>query len=71
MKPDPPASALPAPTGNWYVSIPLADLDALVSAARRLPELEAELARCYTQLDAVRGIQIQLMDKYKELYKML
>ena len=62
-----PLQALP----SWYVSLPLADLQDLMASAQRIPELERELKRCYDQLEAVRGIQIQLMDKYQELYKLL
>lgn len=56
---------------DWYVSLPLRDLDALLAAARELPELKAQLARCNEQLDACRSIQIEVLDKYQELYKML
>lgn len=62
---------MPDAVPGWYVSVPMDDLNKLIEAARELPAIRQELARCYEQLDACRSIQIELMDKYQELYKML
>ena len=56
---------------SWYVSVPLSDLQELMEAARKVPELEHEVSRCVKQLDAFRATLTQMMDKYQELYKML
>ncbi|MBQ8237041.1 MAG: hypothetical protein IJZ39_02680 [Oscillospiraceae bacterium] len=56
---------------DWYASLLFRDLEALMAAARELPQLKQDLARCYEQLDACRSIQIEVLDKYQELYKLL
>ena len=56
---------------DLQVLIPYKQLDALLTAARELEKLRYEVQRCYDQLDAVRRIQTETMDKYNELYKML
>ena len=61
----------PDPLAGWSVTIPINDLEALLAAARRLPELEKELRRCYDQLDACRRVQVEVLEKYQELYKLL
>ena len=56
---------------RWSVTIPMQDLNTLLSAVQELPKIRQELASCYDQLDACRSIQIELMEKYQELYKLL
>lgn len=56
---------------DWFMMVPLRDLEALTMAARELPVIKEELSKCYKQLDLCRSIQIELMDKYKELERML
>lgn len=53
------------------VLIPYKDLDALLTAARDLESLRKEVKRCYDQLDCIRRIQTETMEKYQELYKLL
>ena len=53
------------------VIIPYKQLDALLTAARDLEALRYDLRRCHEQLDALRRMQTECLDKYQELYKML
>lgn len=57
--------------GDMYLLISYKQLDSLLSAAKRLPELEKEVSRCYEQLDACRSIQTEILDKYRELEEMI
>lgn len=54
-----------------YVLIPYSQLEALLSASRELETLREEVKHCNEQLDAVRQIQTETMQKYLDLYKML
>lgn len=56
---------------DLYVLIPYKELDALLTAAREVEKLRFEVRRCYEQLDAVRCIQTETLEKYRELYKLL
>lgn len=58
-------------TDDLKVLIPYKQLASLLSAANELDKLRADVKRCYDQLDAVRQIQTETMDKYIELYKLL
>lgn len=56
---------------DMYLLISYQQLDSLLTAAKELPQLKNELARCYEQLEACRTIQIEIMDKYRELEDMM
>lgn len=56
---------------DMYLLISYQQLDSLLTAAKELPQLKNELARCYEQLEACRTIQIEILDKYRELEDMM
>ena len=56
---------------DLYVMIPYRDLEQLLAAARELPQVRAELARCHEQMACFRTTQTEMMEKYQDLYKMI
>ena len=58
-------------SNDLMVLIPYKQLDALLTVARELDNFRFEVKRCYEQLDACRGIQVEILDKYKELKDLL
>lgn len=62
---------MPKKLPELQVLIPYSQLSALLSVASELEDFRKELKCCHEQLDALRGIQTETLDKYLELCKLL
>lgn len=56
---------------DMYLLISYQQLDSLLTAAKELPQLKKDLSRCHEQLEACRTIQMEILDKYRELEDMM
>lgn len=51
--------------------IPYSEVCKLVESAKKTEELESEIQALHTQLDALRTMYFELLEKFAELRKML
>lgn len=62
---------MPEGLPDLYVLISYQQLQGLLQAAGELQTLRYDMKRLAEQVEALRGIQTQCLDKYQELYKLL